>query len=115
MDTKTLADLLISEAEDIKAEDVRLFEVSEYSSIADYIIICEGRSQAHVKGIADRIEKAMKERNIAVNIEGYAEGSWILIDCNDVILHIFHPETRKYYNLEEIHIDIISENSIAEA
>ncbi|MGK5092922.1 ribosome silencing factor [Deltaproteobacteria bacterium TL4] len=103
LDKQHRAELIIQLAEEIKAENILLYEVSEYSSITDFIIICEGRSQAHVKGISDKLDEQMRKKKIRAHIEGYGEGSWILMDYDEVIVHIFHPETRKYYNLEELY------------
>lgn len=104
MDEKARANELIKAAQDVKAEEIVLFDVNGQSSITDYILICQGRSQGHVKGIADRIKETLSKNKIKpLNVEGYAEGSWILMDYDEVIVHIFHPETRAYYNLEELH------------
>ena len=89
---------------DTKAQDIVCFETQGKSLMADYFLVCQGHSQAHVKGIADRVEITMKEQGHRPSvIEGYTEGSWIVMDYHELILHIFHPETRAYYCLEELY------------
>ena len=104
MNEKQKAKELVRVVQDVKAEEIILFDVNGKSSITDFILICQGRSQGHVKGIADRVQEAFNK--IAIKplcVEGYSEGSWVLIDYDQVIVHIFHPETRAYYNLEGLH------------
>ncbi len=97
------AKALVKAAQGVKAEKIVLLNVKGQSSITDYVLICQGRSQGHVKGIADRIKEELSKISIKpLCIEGYAEGSWILMDYEDVVVHIFHPATRAYYNLEEL-------------
>ncbi len=95
---------LIKIAQDLKAEDIIMFDVDGKSTLTDYIIVCQGRSQGHVKGIADRIEQEMKKGKVLpLGIEGYSEGSWILMDYGEAVIHIFHPDTRSYFDLEKLH------------
>lgn len=100
-----LAECLKHAALETKAENLLVFSVEGQSVLCDYVIVCEGTSQAHVKGIADKIEGLLKDRVPAIlpqGIEGQREGRWVLLDYGDVIVHVFHPETRKYYNLERL-------------
>jgi ribosome-associated protein len=101
MQEKEIAERIVRAAQETKAEDIRLYDLRNRSSITDYVIICSGRSQAHVRGIADKIEEALRlagERPFS--IEGQQEGSWALMDYNVAIVHIFHPETRAFYDLD---------------
>jgi len=94
-------DLAIRAMEDTKAEDIMVFDMENRSSITDWVVICSGRSQAHVRGIVDRVEKDLKEaEHRCTTIEGYQEGSWTLMDFDVMLVHVFHPETRVYYDLE---------------
>ena len=84
-----------------KAEDVVLFDMENRSPITDFVLICTGRSQAHVRGIADRIEEAFRLAGVRPSsVEGLQEGSWVLMDYGVLLVHVFHPETRAYYDLE---------------
>ncbi len=95
--------LAIAAALETKAEDVLLFDLENRSPLTDYVLVCSGRSQAHVRGIAENIEKALREAGIRCqSLEGLQEGSWVLMDYDVVFVHIFHPETRAYYNLESL-------------
>jgi len=90
--------------QDSKAEEIVLIDVSESSNLADYMFICEGRSQLHCRGIAGVIVLQLKNQDgIHLSIEGELEGNWVLLDFGNIILHVFHPEIRKYYNLEELY------------
>ena len=89
---------------DAKAEEIVLINTHEQSSLADYLLICEGRSQLHCRGIAENIEYNLKqEGELSLGMEGEREGNWVLLDYGNIILHIFHPEIRRYYRLEELY------------
>jgi len=91
--------------QDSKAEEIVLIDVRDSSNLADYIFISEGRSQMHCRGIAENIVFRLKHQGeMHLGIEGELEGNWILIDYGNIILHVFHPEIRKYYNLEELYV-----------
>ncbi len=89
--------------QDAKAEEIILLDIKNYSSLSDYIIICEGRSQTHSRGIAENTEFMLKkEGEISLGLEGGQEGNWVLLDYGNIIIHVFHPEIRKYYELEKL-------------
>jgi ribosome-associated protein len=89
--------------EDGKAEDVSVIDLEGKSSIADYMVIAAGRSQRQVVALADRITAAVKEAGFGrVSVEGLPFGDWVLIDAGDVVVHLFRPEVRDYYNLEKM-------------
>jgi ribosome-associated protein len=84
-----------------KAYDLVLLEVREVTSIADYFIICSGRSDRQVQSIAQGIEVNLKQKGIApLAVEGLSRGQWVLMDFADVIVHIFYSPVREFYNLE---------------
>lgn len=87
---------------DKKAFDVRVLEIRELSSIADYLVLATGRSDKQAQAIADSVKQGLKKYGKALDIEGLKEGNWIVIDYGDVIVHIFHEELRRYYNLDEL-------------
>ena len=90
--------------QDSKAEEIVLIDVRDSSNLADYIFICDGRSQLHCRGIAENIVFRLKlQGEIHLGIEGELEGNWVLLEYGNFILHVFHPEIRKYYNLEELY------------
>ncbi|MBI4081075.1 MAG: ribosome silencing factor [Candidatus Lambdaproteobacteria bacterium] len=101
MQERQRVERIIAAAQETKAEQIVLYDMENRSAITDYVLICSGRSQAHVRGIAARIEEVLKKAGIrSLSIEGYQEGSWVLLDYDVVIVHIFHPETRQYYDLD---------------
>lgn len=86
---------------DHKAEDVIVLDVHELTSFADYFIIMSGRSTRHVQGLAEIIEKEFSVKRISSkHCEGLQEGLWVLLDFNDVIVHIFYKDHRKFYDLD---------------
>ena len=89
--------------EDGKAEDVAVIDLEGKSSIADYMVIATGRSQRQVVALAERITAAVKDAGFGrVSVEGLRFGDWVLIDAGDVVVHLFRPEVRDYYNLEKM-------------
>lgn len=103
MDSRELAKIAVAALEDKKGEDIRIIDISEVSVIADYFIIASGSNVNQVQALADNVQEQLykagaKERQI----EGYGTGTWILLDFNDVIIHVFSQEDRLFYDLERI-------------
>ena len=89
--------------DDDKAEDVVVIDLRGKTSIGDYMIIASGRSQRHVTAVADHLIRNLKEAKASeVQTEGLSQGDWVLIDTGDVIVHLFRPEVREFYNLEKM-------------
>jgi ribosome-associated protein len=100
---KALAESVLSALDDLKAQDVVQLDVGHITSIADYIIICSGRSNRHVKSIADHLIEQLKAAGTPpLSVTGRELANWVLVDCNAVIVHIMLPETRDYYALEKL-------------
>jgi ribosome-associated protein len=94
---------VLARLEDMKAEDSIVIELTGKSSIGDYMVVTSGRSQRHVSAVADHVIKDIKEAGGGrVRVEGMRQGDWVLIDAGDVIVHIFRPEIRAFYNLEKM-------------
>ena len=92
--------------DDKKGIDIKVMDISTLTTISDYFVIVSGNSSTQVMSIADEIEDKLKEEGYPEVIkEGYQSGRWILIDLNDVIVHIFHKEEREYYDLERLWSD----------
>ena len=101
--SKALATLIASAADDIKAIDLVVLNLSKLSSFTDYFVICSGKSDRQVRAIADNILDETKLKNkMPIGIEGYQRGLWILLDFGEVVAHIFYHEVRDYYNLEKL-------------
>ena len=85
------------------AEDIIIIELKGKSDIADYMVIATGRSGRQVSTMADRLIEVAKGHGIkGISPEGKSQGDWILIDAGDIIIHLFRPEVRKFYNLEKM-------------
>lgn len=86
---------------DKKAHDLLILEVSALTSVADYFVICTGRSDIQVQAICRALEEALAKASIRpLAIEGFTHGQWVLIDCGDVVVHVFYEQVREFYNLE---------------
>ncbi|MDB9751912.1 ribosome silencing factor [Gammaproteobacteria bacterium] len=95
--------IILKALEDNKALDVIVFEVSKLTSISDYMIIASGRSSRQVNSIAEKVTEAAKGNGlVSLGTEGKKEGDWVLVDLGDIIVHIMHPDTREYYQLEKL-------------
>ncbi|HHX17954.1 MAG TPA: ribosome silencing factor [Clostridium sp.] len=104
---KKIADVL----EDKKAKDIRIVDIKELSTLADYFVLSSGTSVTHIKMLSDEVEKRMEEENVKIlHREGYNSARWILIDYGSVVVHIFHEEDRDFYNLERLWSDGIKEH-----
>lgn len=102
-DAKALSDFVQSILDENSAQDVIEIDINGKSSVADYMLVASGRSNRHVSALADYVIRALKEQGFkSLGIEGRETGDWILVDVGDVILHIFRPEVRLFYNLEKI-------------
>ncbi len=103
MKPEELRDLAINALEDLKGIDIVTMDVRSITTIADYMIICTGRSTRHVKSLADNV--AMKAKEMRVNIvrvEGGKDSEWTLVDLGDVIVHVMLTSTRLLYSLEDL-------------
>jgi ribosome-associated protein len=102
-DTGQLVRTVLHSLEDAKAEDLVSIDLHGKTSIADLMIVATGRSGVHVGAIADRVVKACKEAGAQTpRVEGVPHCDWVLVDVGDVIVHIFRPEVRAFYNLEKM-------------
>ncbi|SRR5579883_503607 len=103
MNTNQLHHLAIDALNDLKALDLVSFDVRELTTIADNLIICTGRSNRHVKSLAENVVKKAKESGIHyIRMEGESEGEWVIVDLADVVVHVMLPATREFYNLEDL-------------
>ena len=101
--SKEMAKLAINALEDKKANDIRVIDISNISVIADYFIIASGSNPNQVKALADNVEETLGRAGYELRqSEGYGTASWILMDYNDIIVHIFSEEDRSFYDLERI-------------
>lgn len=95
--------LVLESLEDSKAENVTSINITGKSALGDYMVVVSGRSNRHVTAIADRLLDDIKAGGLgAARVEGLETGDWVLIDAGDIIVHIFRPEIREFYNIEKM-------------
>lgn len=91
---------------DLKAQDVVVLDLHGVTDVTDYFVIASGTSDTHVRSVAERVVEGMKERGTPVlHIEGLRQGRWVLLDFVDVVVHVFHPTMRAFYQLERLWSD----------
>ncbi|GMR15309.1 MAG: ribosome silencing factor [Gammaproteobacteria bacterium] len=101
--TDQLQHLVVSALEDFKAIDIIVIDVTGHNPLTERMVIASGNSTRHVKSMADNlILKAKSEGSPPLGVEGQGEGEWVLVDLNDVIVHLMLPQTRAFYNLEKL-------------
>jgi len=100
-DSIDLARAIATTALDKKAEDLVILDVRGLAGFTDFFVIMSGRSTRHVQSLAETVDKEVGSKRLSVsNTEGMTEGQWVLLDYNDVVVHIFYDESRKFYDLE---------------
>ena len=97
-----LISLVRDAAEDKKGEDVAVLDLAGRTIVADAFVVVTGRSPIQTRSIADAVVEKAHEAALAPRVEGYADGGWILIDLGSVVVHVFTPEQRQFYNLERL-------------
>ena len=95
--------IVLARLEDMKAEDSVTIDLTGKSSIGDFMVVTTGRSQRHVGAVAEHVVKDLKDAGVSgVHVEGLRQGDWVLIDAGDVIVHVFRPDVRAFYDLEKM-------------
>lgn len=104
MESITLVEQVVKALDEKKGMDIKVLDIQNQTGIADYFVICNGTSTPHTKSLSDfveeKVEKELQEQ--ILRREGYQGGNWILLDYGSVIVQIFKPEERAYYNLEKL-------------
>ena len=100
---RPLIDVVLECLDDAKAEETVAVDITGKSSLADHMVVTSGRSQRHVGAVADQLIKALREAGFdKPRVEGLPHCDWVLVDTGDVIVHIFRPEVREFYNIEKM-------------
>ena len=103
MDIRKLQRAIVDALEDVKAQDIKVFNTSHLTSLFDRVIVASGTSNRQTKALASSVREKVKEAGgDIVSTEGEDIGEWVLVDCGDAVVHILQPALRQYYNLEEI-------------
>ncbi|MDE5698194.1 MAG: ribosome silencing factor [Lachnospiraceae bacterium] len=99
----TILKTIVNALEDKKSEDIQLIDISEVSTIADYFVITNGANVSQIQALADNVEEKLAMNGIhPKSVEGYNTANWILMDYNDILVHIFDKESRGFYDLERM-------------
>lgn len=102
-DSNEMLKVIIDALQDKKAEDIRVIDISNVSVIADYFVIASGSNTNQIQAMVDNVEEEMFKAGFDnPKVEGYNTASWILLDYNDVIVHVFSEDDRAFYNIERI-------------
>ena len=101
--TPALLKCILDALEDAKAENTVHVDITGKSSLADHVIVSSGRSHRHVGAVADQLSRALKDSGFdKPRIEGLPHCDWVLVDAGDIIVHVFRPEVREFYNIEKM-------------
>ena len=112
--SEEILDIAVKSLDDGKAEDIVVMDLQGKTSIANYMIIASGTSQRHVAALAEQVQMKLKAAGYRTESEGEEKADWVLIDAFDVIIHIFKPEVREFYNLEKMWSAIAEIRKIAD-
>ncbi|MEZ0210217.1 MAG: ribosome silencing factor [Methylophilus sp.] len=94
---------VVDALEDIKAFDITVMDVHKMTTLTSYMIVASGNSTRQCKAIADNVREKLKEKGVdARGIEGEKDGEWVLVDLDEIVIHVMVPATRAYYNLEQL-------------
>lgn len=103
MSSQTLLNQIVHELEEAQTSQIEIIDVSDKTSVTSFMIICSGRSTRHVKATAEKLVENLKHQgHQPLSKNGIDHGEWALIDYDDIIVHIMHPDHRAFYNLEEL-------------
>ena len=98
-----LAKRIVEACEEVKGNEVVVLDVASVADFADYFIVASGRSDRQVQGITNRVIEELAKLGIRpISVEGYEEGQWVLIDCGDVVAHVFYEPVRSTYDIESL-------------
>ncbi|MGC6512364.1 MAG: ribosome silencing factor [Parvibaculales bacterium] len=116
MDPDRLIELVLSSLDADKAENIIQIDLRGKSAVADYMVVASGRSQRHVGALSDLLLRKMKNVGVKqVQVEGLPNCDWVLVDTGDIVVHLFRPEVRDFYNLEKMwQMDVSEDDTDAE-
>jgi len=103
--SQKLLNFVLKSLDSDKAEDIVSIDLTNKSPMAAYMVIASGRSNRHVQAIAEHLTEELKKQGVKGRAEGLSQGDWVLVDAMDIIVHVFRPEVRAFYNLEKMWSD----------
>ena len=102
-ETMAVAQGIVQACEDVKGKDIVVLDVASISDVADFFIVVSGRSDRQVQGITNRVMEQLARTGVRpLSVEGYEDGQWVLIDCGEVVVHVFYEPVREIYDLESL-------------
>jgi ribosome-associated protein len=102
-DSLKFAERVVTACEDVKGQDIAVLDVRAVSDFADYFVVVTGRSDRQVQGLTNRIIEDLIASGLRpLSVEGYEEGQWVLVDCGDIVVHIFYEPVRDFYDIESL-------------
>lgn len=102
-DPVAMKDLIVQSLDSDKALDIEVIDLSGQSALADYIVVASGTSTRQVVSMAEKLEERLSARgHKGIRTEGAGQGNWVVLDAGDIIVHIFRPEVREFYNIEKM-------------
>jgi len=102
LEVEDILKLIINNLEEKKAFDIKTIDLTDQQAIVDYMVVASATSGRHATSLADYLSKVLRDHKIKTKIEGERGAEWILLDAGDILVHIFRPETRAAYNLEDL-------------
>ena len=103
LSSANIKDLIVESLDDDKAIDIEVIDLDEQPGIADHIVIASGTSSTQVVRLAEKLKERLNGRGFSgTKLEGTAQGNWVIVDAGDVIVHLFRPEVREFYNIEKM-------------
>ncbi len=98
-----LKDFIVASIDADKAQDIQVIDLSGQSALADYIVVASGTSSRQITAIADKLRERLEGRgHKGIRTEGMGQGNWVVLDAGDIIVHLFRPEVREFYNIEKM-------------
>ena len=103
MNSEQLSELVIDALDDIKGQDIVKLDVRDMTTVTDYMVVASGTSNRHVQALVENVsEKASAAGHKPIGVEGESGGEWVLLDLQDVLVHVMLPRVREFYNLEKL-------------
>ena len=114
MNSKKLCELVVAALVDIKAQDIITLDVRDMTKVTDYMVVASGTSNRHVRALVENVaDEAKKSGHRPIGVEGESGGEWVLLDLQDVLVHVMLPKVREFYNLEKLWSIVPSEHATA--
>lgn len=103
MQADALKDLVVEALDELKGREIAVLDVRKMTGVTDFMVVCSGTSNRHVKSLADNVELEAKKQGVrSLGVEGQQAADWVLVDFGDVVVHVMLPEARSFYDIEKL-------------